>query len=1081
MDEHKVPEEAVLEGGAAADCGCGPRGCGQRPLARRDFIKIAGLGMLATSAGRPLTAMAGPFAAPDTPRHPVPGDKKLSPEWLRSLYERGTKEVFRGEALPAIGMPCGGIGSGQMYLCGDGTLGCWQIFNNAESLWVENTNATYLKREPAKPVFQRFAAAVRKPDGAWDARPLDSDAFPKTSFKGEYPVATVQYEGADLPVRVTLEAFSPFIPLNAPDSALPATLFRFTAGNPAAASAPIEVSLLGLLENPVALQSAPSFVATRRTRTLRESGLTLLVHSAEESPAFVERVEKGEKRAPVVFADFEGTDYGAWTVEGEAFGAGPVREALPGQHPVEGFQGDGLVNSFVGGDDPKGRLTSPEFVIERRFINFLIGGGNQEGKTCVNLLVDGETVRTARGAGTERLDWRSWNVTRLEGKTARIEIVDEAAGGWGHVNADHFLFEDEPKDGVDTRLAEMPDFGTLCLALAGDALAAGEAAVLAAGLALDGMPELLTAEDAEFSVEERRTGLLAARPVTLAPGESADFVFAVSWHFPNHSEDNPDKKQKEKVGHFYASRFADAGAVAGYLLENLDRLAGDTRLWRDLYYGATLPYWLLDRLLSTVSTLATGTCQWWASGRFYAYEGVTCCHGTCTHVWNYSHTEGRLFPELTRSVREMQDFCDNAQGGGFHPDTGLVGFRGNDKYAADGQCGTILKAYRDHLMSPDDAFLKRNWPRIRKALEYSIAQDENEDGIIENLQHNTFDIDFHGANTFVGSLYLCALRAAEEMAEEVGDVEFARRARKIRGRGRKATERRLWNGEYFIQEVDLKKHPRHQYADGCLSDQMFGQGWAEQLGLGYLYDRDKVRSALQAVWRYNWTPDISPYNKKYPPFRWFISPGQAGLITCTWPHGNYQKEGVLYREEVWTGIEYQVAGHLAAEGMLDEALSICRAVHDRYHPNLFNPYNEIECGDHYARAMASWGVYLALAGFHHHGPKGILGFAPRMTPEHFSAPFTTAEGWVVFSQDREGQVQRSRVDVKWGRLRLNELRLGLPGGMAPVSVKVGTADGQVPFADSVRDGMLILRFPGGLTLEKDGWVACAAVPARPNL
>ncbi|HOC73715.1 MAG TPA: hypothetical protein PKL54_12925, partial [Candidatus Hydrogenedentes bacterium] len=113
MDEHKVPNTDKT------DCGCGPKGCGQRPLARRDFIKIAGLGMLATSAGRPLTAMAGPFAAPDTPRHPVPGDKKLSPEWLRSLYERGTKEVFRGEALPAIGMPCGGIGSGQMYLCGD--------------------------------------------------------------------------------------------------------------------------------------------------------------------------------------------------------------------------------------------------------------------------------------------------------------------------------------------------------------------------------------------------------------------------------------------------------------------------------------------------------------------------------------------------------------------------------------------------------------------------------------------------------------------------------------------------------------------------------------------------------------------------------------------------------------------------------------------------------------------------------------------------------------------------------------------------------------------------------------------------
>ena len=111
-----------------------------------------------------------------------------------------------------------------------------------------------------------------------------------------------------------------------------------------------------------------------------------------------------------------------------------------------------------------------------------------------------------------------------------------------------------------------------------------------------------------------------------------------------------------------------------------------------------------------ISTLATGTCQWWANGRFWAWEGVGCCNGTCTHVWNYAHGMARLFPELERSARTKQDL-----GPAFDPKTGRVGFRGEDPhspYAADGQCGTVLKCYREHLMSKDDSFLKENWPRI---------------------------------------------------------------------------------------------------------------------------------------------------------------------------------------------------------------------------------------------------------------------------------------------------------------------------------------------------------------------------------
>jgi hypothetical protein len=410
-------------------------------------------------------------------------------------------------------------------------------------------------------------------------------------------------------------------------------------------------------------------------------------------------------------------------------------------------------------------------------------------------------------------------------------------------------------------------------------------------------------------------------------------------------------------------------------------------------------------------------------------------------VWNYAHAPARLFPELEQAAREMQDF-----GQGFDEKTGLVGFRSNRSYAADGQCGTILKAYREHLMSSDNSFLQRNWPRIKKALLFSIAQDGNDDGLIENSQHNTYDINFEGPNTFVGSLYLAALRAGEEMAKEMGDQDFAQRCRKIFESGSQLTVERLWDGEYFIQLVDLQKHPKDQYGKGCLADQLFGQGWAHQLGLGYIYPPQYVKKAIQSVWKYNWAPDVGPYNAVHKPERWFARPGEPGLLTCTWPKSQYLAEGVRYREEVWTGIEYQVAGHMVAEGMLTEALAICHGIEQRYEPAKHNPFNEVECGDHYARALASWGVYTALCGYEHNGPKGHLGFAPRglatgITPENFQAAFTAAGAWGSFSQKRQADAQAEQIEVRWGRLNLKSLSFAVPQDFRSAGVSV-TVQGQ---------------------------------------
>ena len=948
-------------------------------ISRRTMLKLAGGATLTFGfPGKILAVLQdGTLVVTD---HRVPADKNLSLDWLNTLVQKGEKEIWTGHDLKTIGMPIGGIATGQLYLCGDGTLGCWELFN--QHTYQNAGPYSYAYRPIPKHV--QFGFNVNAGGKIWQ---LKKSGFRDISFNGTYPIGSVTYRDPHSPVDVDLVAYSPFIPLNSKDSGLPATIFEIKVTNNT--DQMLTFSIDGFLENACAKSAAPhGGDRLRHTHGYSDGAFTCMTHSADPN-RHVLGSERKDPRPDIVFADFEGDTYKDWRVQGEAFGTGPARGTLEGQNPVSGFVGGRLVNTFFKGDGTVGKLTSPEFKISRDYINFKIGGGNQPGKECINLIVDGKVVRTSTGRNDETLLWDAWSLKDFQGKDARIEIVDEATGGWSHINIDQITFSDriQSKDDYTRRNGDTNlDTGTMSLALLGSGAA-------------DNNPA--------YGFEHPYVGLVQSSEVSLAGHASATLTFALTWHFPNHPK-----------GRHYADLFPNSEAVATYVANEYSRLSRDTKKWRDTYYDSTMPYWLLDRLHMTASNLATGVTDWRKNDLFWCWEGVVCCDGTCTHVWNYEHTLARLFPDLERNIRVKTDF-----GVGFDETTGLVGMRSDREYATDGQCGTILKAYREHQVSADSQFLKSNWPKIKKALEFLIKHDDNADGILEDAQPNTYDIEFFGANTFVGSLYLGALRAGEEMALELGDNDFAVQCRTIFNKGSEASMKRLWNGEYFIQEVDESKYRQYQYGPGCLADQLFGQGWAHQVNLGHIYPADKVKKGLQSVWKYNWAPDVERQNKRWPPQRPFALAGEAGLFTCTWPIGGREKDPVLYRDEIWTGIEYQVAGNMIWDGMVEEGLSICRAVHERYHPSKRNPYNEVECSDHYARAMASWGVYLALAGFRYHGPKGSIGFAPRLTPHHFKTAFTTAQGWGTFEQKISGSQQVASISMAWGNLNLQEIYL----------------------------------------------------------
>jgi hypothetical protein len=883
-----------------------------------------------------------------------------------------------------------------------------------------------------------------------------------------------------------------------------------------------------------------------------------------------------------VFEDFEKPDYAGWTLTGTAFGKGPAHGTLPGQQPVSGFVGHGLVNTFLQGDAPQGTATSKKFRIARRYIGFLIGGGTKAHKTCVNLLVDGKIVRTASGKDREALEPAAWDVADLHGKEAVIEIVDRGSEGWGHINVDQIIFCDLPPEPFlrqgtslqtaaralklafgqpsETRLAAAQDalpaaeapaglksagrwpvtnytrlgefrpgehgyralvqtpqgdppviYGTssgktytgvqtpqgdplviegplgkgrillvlaaklpwswgaaLALASRGEALKPGErlvpgwpawgtmalaaldpkavalpgwtTAVELATFAADPAPGQAAAEEVLSPPGETVNAALGV-PFVLPPGESRTVTFVLTWHFPN-------VQRFQHSGNLYARRWLDATAVARHVARNVEGLWQRTRLYQQTVYESNLPEEFLDAVTSQSVIFRGPTCFWSEDGYFGGFEGsYGCCPLNCTHVWNYAQSHARLFPEVGRNMR-ISNFITF-----LHPD-GETSHREHAVHKAfiDGHCACIEAAYREHLLSPDASFLAKIWPGVQKAVDWLIgAIDADRDGVPSGPQWNTYDTAVSGANTFIGSQYLCALAAGQRMALAMNDPASAERWRVVREAGMKNQEQRLWNGEYYIQIPDPK--PDRDYNTGCHADQLLGQWWAHMLDLGYLYPAGHVKQALAAVSRHNFREKFAGFHQDP---RRYVEDEDGGLLICTWPHGGRPKPFILYADEVWTGIEYAAAGAMIYEGLLDEARQIVRTARGRYdgrrRDNLNsgpggNPYNELECGKFYARAMSSWSLLLASQGLILDGPRGVLGFKPRWQPEDHRSFYTAPEGWGLFVQQRRPQEQTARIEVRHGHLRLQELVFALP---TPASAIATVTIAQRPVAVGVR-------------------------------
>ncbi|MBO0981642.1 GH116 family glycosyl-hydrolase [Microbacterium sp. SD291] len=551
----------------------------------------------------------------------------------------------------------------------------------------------------------------------------------------------------------------------------------------------------------------------------------------------------------------------------------------------------------------------------------------------------------------------------------------------------------------------------------------------------------LTEEQMLAKLPRIRTGSLGIVH-TLAAGESRDFEFVLSWSFPNRRRgwhghivlaDPPEDGSlslSKGVRNHYATLWPDAWSAARHLHAHLPALESTTDAFVEALYGGSLDPVLADAIGANIAAARSTTCFVLESPTpelgegpvFAAWEGsfdhAGSCEGTCTHVWSYAQTLAWLFPSLERSARRVEFLLETDE-------TGAQKFRGNRVFggpswfmgpAVDGQLGTLLRLHREWRFSGGDGFLRELWPAAARTLDYAIREwDRDGDGLLDGEMHNTYDIEFHGAEPLANGVYLAALRAGTRMAEHLGETVRARVWSARADHVAAAMDETLWNGEYYRQVIDDPDAHRYQYGDGVLSDQLLGQFHAFVNGLGHILPPERVDSALAAIAAHNFRDDLSAHESTQ---RVYALNDEAGLLLASWPHGGRPAIPFVYSDEVWTGIEHQVAASLLFAGRVDDALRIETALRARYDGTHRSPWNEIECGNHYARSLASWALLLGASGAQWDAPSRTLSFAPA-TASAFRSLFTTGTGWGRVEIDDDALV----LHLDGGALEIDDLQL----------------------------------------------------------
>lgn len=570
----------------------------------------------------------------------------------------------------------------------------------------------------------------------------------------------------------------------------------------------------------------------------------------------------------------------------------------------------------------------------------------------------------------------------------------------------------------------------------------------------------------EVGENDTPTASLCAQ-LALQPGETREITFYIAWHFPNrqswtplggwneHASDAMFQVSDPIVGNFYTTRWRDAWHVAQEFKEQHRVLEERTLQFVDAFCDSDLPSVVKEAALFNLSTLKTQTVFRTPDGNFFGWEGTHdhdgSCWGNCTHVWNYESATPFLFGEMARSMRELEwEVATNDVGAMSYRIALPLGKSGRLLPAADGQLGCIVKLWREWQLCGDDAWLRRLWPHARRGLEFCWIEggwDGDRDGVMEGSQHNTMDVQYYGPNAQMQGWYLAALRAGEEMARYLGENDLAATCADLRERGKAWTDAHLWNGEYYEQEIraplsadkiapalrashldeESLREPKLQLGDACLVDQLVGAYMANLCGFAPILDEEHMRECWRNVVRFNRRENMHGH---FNGMRSYALGDESALLMATYPRGNRPQQPFPYWNETMTGFEYVVAFGLMQQGDIDEGLRVVSDIRARYDGKKRSPFDEAECGHHYARAMASWSCVLALTNFEYSNVTKTVKFggATRARRDFWS----NGAAWGTFSQTPrddgngdDGNQRGSEIELRvlHGALDLQQLEL----------------------------------------------------------
>ena len=831
------------------------------------------------------------------------------------------------------GIPLGGIGTGTIELRPDGEFHEWQISN--QTRW-----STVCGGDPAADDGENLAGALSfilrtqeegQPNSAkmrrlgfgmgcgGSAEEYNNRMYthPKPveeiHYEGTFPMTTLDYIDKELPVAVTLEALSPFVPHEQETAGTPGFYLTFRLEN--ISKKPVAVALAGKLRN-IICREAPD--GNRVNRVITGEGYTALAMAA--------------------LHDGESADNGsvALGVKG-------------GEHSWIAGEYAAYMNEFVAGDDAFG-------VTEESFVFALQRDGN-----LPNTTLECEQLGEAFDASPDEL-----NDAQLDELLAQLrknayaqslleralivqpDLIDTTEGKRSALRYVQKIRGDLRKGGLRERHGAWGD-GTLCSSL------------------------------------------------TLAAGETAQVMFTLAWHFPNHFSETG-----RLLGHHYQNRFDDAAQVTEFLMGNADYIRGKARGFAENLYHTSFDPVFADAWAGQLATLIK--CSWWLKdGSFGIWEGLGSCGFHTTDItFHGSFGLLSLFPELQKQQMRMGARFQREDGRVHHfftPDLYDVD-NGFDRVDMNPQF--VLLVCRDFRFTGDMDYLNALWPHIERAMDNIALLDQNGDGLPDTeTKRNTYDSwNFSGTPSYISILWLAALRAARYLALKLDIEPRAEQWGKMLKTGCAGLEEKLWNGAYYDLWMDEERR------DGCcMASQLDGEWFARFSGIGGVLPEARVKQTLQSVLEHNFSQERGLVNASYPA-------GSAATI-----HTFRNCQAVAN----WSGVEYAMASLCGLFGLEAEALSVVRQIDDR-HRRLGQYWNHAECGNHYYRPLSSWALMGALTGFLYCADSKTLTLenCPMQAPFH--APWVTTTGW--------GQLEftgrEHKITCLDGNLDIQSIIVGLP-------------------------------------------------------